>query len=282
MEIIKERLIAALNNLGLPNLDAKVYAALTYLNSVGAKELIDFVQISKPSVYDSLQKLEERGLVVKNSSKPSVYTAVSPNVAIEIISREFSLAKETALDELNHLIQSQKRREENDAIWTVFGDRNIRHKIRDMIHSAEDYIICLMGERYIPLFDNIEISAPLTLYIVSDNPDITQRTEEIFPKNNTSIKHLSISRLNDFRPHKIKKRRNPELMEFCNLFEIIIDGKETLSIPPIRTNKLTGLHSSIDIMIYLAIDRIENISGLEIKIPVKNKKQSSHKRSDDL
>lgn len=272
MEFIKERLLTALNNLGLPNLDARVFAALTYLNSVGAKELIDFVQISKPSVYDSLQKLEERGLVVKNSSKPSVYTAVSPNVAIEIINREFSQAKEIALDELKQLIQSQKSKEEYDAIWTVFGERNIRPKIRDMISSAEDYIICLMGEKYTPLFENIEISAQLFLYIISDDPDITYDAQEKLGKCNASITHIPTSKINDFRPPSTKKPKVPGLMEFCNLFEIIIDGKETLSIPPIRTNKLTGLHSSIDIMIYLAIDRMENISGLDLKISGKKRK----------
>ncbi|WP_319580283.1 helix-turn-helix domain-containing protein [uncultured Methanospirillum sp.] len=273
MEIVTQRLITALNNMGLPNLDAKVYAALVYLNSVGAKELIDFVEISKPSVYDSLQKLEERGLVVKNSYKPSIYTAVSPNLAIEIINREYDQAKEVALEELQHLIQSQKIKEENDAIWTVFGERNIRPKIREMIHSAEDYIICLMGERYIPLFEDLEIFAPLTLYIVSNDPDISSRVEEKLGKSNTSVTSIPISEIVKGMPHSTKKEQSPELMDISNLFEIIIDDKETLSIPPIRTNKLTGLHSSIDLMLYVAIDRMEMISGLAIHTPGKKKRK---------
>lgn len=267
MEIVKERLITALNHLGLPNLDAKVYAALVYLNSVGVKELIDFVQISKPSVYDSLQKLEGRGLVVKNSSKPSVYTAVSPNIAIEILNREFSLAKEIVLDELNILIRSQRSKEESDAVWTVFGERNIRPKIREMISSAEDSIICLMGEKYIPLFENIEISALLTLYIVSNDPTITSKVKEKLGKSNASITYIPVSNIAESMPHSNKKENNPELTDLCNLFEIIIDNKESLSIPPMRMNKLTGLHSSIDLMISIAIERIEMISRLTIIPP---------------
>ena len=273
MEIITQRLITALTHLGLSNLDAKVFAALVYLNSVGVKDLIDFVQISKPSVYDCLQKLEDRGLVVKNSSKPSVYTALSPNVAIEILNLEYSQAKETALEELKYLIQSQKRKEENDAIWTVFGERSIRHKIREMISSAEDYIICLMGESYLPLFENLEFSAPLTLYIVSNDSEISQKVKEKFGRWNASITYIPISSINEFIIPPTKKEKKPELIEFKNLFEIVIDNKETLSIPPMRTNKLTGLHSSIDLMIYLAIDRMEMISGLEIKPPGRNKKR---------
>ncbi|PWR73069.1 TrmB family transcriptional regulator [Methanospirillum lacunae] len=264
MEIIKERLINALNHLGLPNLDAKVYAALLYLNSVGAKELIDFVLISKPSVYDSLQKLEERGLVVKNSYKPSVYTAVSPNVALEILSKDFSQAKDIAQDELEYLIKTQKTKEENDAIWTVFGERNIRHKIRDMLNSAEDYIICLMGERYIPLFENLDISASMTLFIISDNPNLPQELEEKYGNWGASITYINSSSLKHFPPGSTKKEKNPNFMELNNLFEIIIDNKETLAVPPIRMNKLTGLHSTIDYMIYIAIERIEFISGFVI------------------
>ena len=174
---------------------------------------------------------------------------------------------------LKYLIQSQKRKEENDAIWTVFGERSIRHKIREMISSAEDYIICLMGESYLPLFENLEFSAPLTLYIVSNDSEISQKVKEKFGRWNASITYIPISSINEFIIPPTKKEKKPELIEFKNLFEIVIDNKETLSIPPMRTNKLTGLHSSIDLMIYLAIDRMEMISGLEIKPPGRNKKR---------
>ncbi|MDD1730395.1 MAG: hypothetical protein LUQ50_15175, partial [Methanospirillum sp.] len=147
---------------------------------------------------------------------------------------------------------------------------------REMISTAEHYIICIMGERYLPLFENIDVSAPLTLYLISNNPNISQIVEEKLGKLSTSVIYVPMSGINKLAFPPPKKKKLVEFTDFDNIFEIIVDDKETLSIPPLRMNKLTGLHSSTDFMIYMAIDRMEAISGLLIKPPEKKKNSRLH------
>ncbi len=78
MESISASLVKSLNDLGLSNYEASVYAALVLYDNAEAKDLVDFLSISKPSVYETLDHLAEMGLAVKRVSKPARYSAVSP------------------------------------------------------------------------------------------------------------------------------------------------------------------------------------------------------------
>lgn len=259
MEMISSRLITALQTLGLPHLDAKVYTALFFLNSVGAKELIDFIDISKPSVYESLQKLEERGFVLKSNTKPAVFTAVSPRVTIDILTQEHSRAAEIALEEFESLQKSRKIPEESDAIWTVFGEKNVEPKIRDMLSSATVRIDCLMGERYLSLFANLKIRAPLTLYILAEDDTIITKAEEILLGITSSVTFIPLHSMTPLGPPILKKKKKSEFFDPRNIFELIIDDWETLSIPPMKMTKTTGLHSTTDVLVSLALDRMQTI-----------------------
>ena len=83
MNSIPADLIKSLNDLGLSNYEANVYASLVLYDNAEAKELIDFLKISKPSVYEALDRLAEMGLAVKRISKPARYSAISPDMAID-------------------------------------------------------------------------------------------------------------------------------------------------------------------------------------------------------
>ncbi len=258
-EMISSRLITALNQMGLPHHDAMVYSALVFFKSVGAKDLIGFVRISKPSVYESLERLVDRGLVVKKDSKPAIFTPVSPQVAIDILIRENSRASETALQELEVLARTEINIGENDAIWTVFGEKNVEHKIREMISSAQHHIECMMGEKYLSLFENLKIHAPVSINLISDNSAIIRRAEEILSGTQVSISFLEMKKMEGFGPGQRKERRELKYFDMSNSFELIIDDRETLSIPPIQMSKTTGLHSTNEVLVYIASDRMRSI-----------------------
>lgn len=245
--------------MGLPHLDAKVFAALIFLNTSGAKELIGFVQISKPSVYESLQRLEERGLVVKMDVKPALFSPVSPRVAIDILVRENTRAADIAYEELIALAHNGRNNEENDAIWTVFGPKNIEHQIREMISVAEDKIECMMGEKYLSLFENQNINASLFLRIISESPEIVQSADEILKGTHHSITFLPLNKMEELGFPLGRKERKLKFFDLRNSFELIIDNRETLSIPPLHMNKTTGLYSTNEVLVCIASDRMQSI-----------------------
>lgn len=259
MEVISTRLTSALVQMGLSNHDARVYAALVYFHSVGAKDLIDFVQISKPSVYESLQRLVDRGLADKKNAKPAIYTPVSPRVAVDILTHEYSHASEIALGELEKVTESRTNTEENDAIWTVYGEKSVEHKIREMLSSAKHHILCFIGEKYLPLFSGLSPSIKVTIYLISDNPDILHLADKVLKGSDASITLVPIEKIFKLNFHFENEAGKMRYFNLLNSFELIIDNRETLSIPPIEMDKMTGLHSINEGMVIIAKERMEMI-----------------------
>jgi sugar-specific transcriptional regulator TrmB len=255
--MISSRLISALVRMGLSNHDARVYAALVYFHSVGAKDLIDYVQISKPSVYESLQRLVDRGLADKKSAKPALYTPVSPRVAVDVLTHELHQAAETALEELGTLSEVRKNIEENDAIWTVYGEKSVEHKIREMLTSAQDRIVCFLGEKYLPLFAGLSLRARTTMYLISKNQEIINTAEEILKAADASVTLVPMEKMMEFGFHSKKTGEHLKYLNLGNSFELIIDEREILSIPPIEMDKITGLHSLSEVMVFIAQERMD-------------------------
>jgi sugar-specific transcriptional regulator TrmB len=261
MDMISTRLIVALNQMGLSHHDAKVYASLVYFNSVGAKDLIDFIQISKPSVYESLQRLQDRGLVIKKSTKPAIFTPVSPRVAIDILIRENSKASEIALKELELLSKSRRNIEDNDAIWTVYGEKSVEHKIREMFTAARDHILCVMGDKYLPFLSALPITTPITMYLISNNPETVHQAEEMLKGTKASVTLLPMEKMISLGFHSGKKPVDLKYFNLINSFEIIIDDRETLSIPPLEMDKTTGLYSVNEVIVFISKERMQSIIG---------------------
>ncbi len=49
------------------------------------------------------------------------------------------------------------RTEQEEALWTIYGDANIGYKIRDLFGKAKKQIQCMIGERYLPFMENIRM-----------------------------------------------------------------------------------------------------------------------------
>lgn len=259
MEIISTRLIDALTKMGLSHHEARVYAALVYFNSVEAKQLIDFVQISKPSVYESLQRLQEYGLVNKKNAKPAIFTPVSPRVAVDILTRENVKASEIAYTELDKISKIRKNTDEEDTIFTVYGEKSVEHKIKEMISSAKKHILCVMGEKYLPLFSHLNTTTSAMLYIISGDPDTFNFDNEILKKNRISI---SVIGSQSILEKELKSKEHFTKFKYFNLmnvFNIIVDDRETLFIPPLETVKTTGLYSVNEVIVYMVQEKIRNM-----------------------
>ena len=138
MNSIPADLIKSLNDLGLSNYEANVYASLVLYDNAEAKErLIDFLKISKPSVYEALDRLAEMGLAVKRISKPARYSAISPDMAITLLLDKHLLAGEQALEALRLLEKEKVRTDKEDALWTIYGDTNIEYKNPGTFQESE-------------------------------------------------------------------------------------------------------------------------------------------------
>jgi len=245
MRTFPASLVKALNNLGLSNYEASVYAALVLFDNAEAKEIIEFLGISKPSVYEALDHLEERGLAVKRITKPARYSAISPDMAIDLLMDKHRKAADQALEVLRALEKEKVRTDKEDALWTIYGDKNIEYKIRELFGKAKQQISCMIGERYVPFIENIKIrDVSLQLIVISDDPELEGKLKKIFPGKKTKIHVISSEQFKvppPFAPPEFEEIHN--LMKVENVLELIVDDEELLMVPPFISGSFSVLNT---------------------------------------
>ena len=245
MENIPSDLVKALNDLGLSNYEANVYAALVLYENAEAKEIIDFLSISKPSVYEALDHLAEMGLAVKRVSKPALYSAVSPEMAISLLMDKHRKAADLALAALKTLEKKKVKTATEDALWTIYGDANIEYKIRDLFGKAKRQITCMIGERFLPVVRQCKIrNIPLQLIVISDDPDLETQLRVSFPGKDRDIRVISTERFRTpppFAPPGFEEIHKLTTIE--NTLELNIDNEEILMIPPFISGSVSVLNT---------------------------------------
>jgi sugar-specific transcriptional regulator TrmB len=234
MEGISSALIKSLNDLGLSNYEARVYSTLVLYDNAEAKEIIEFLSISKPSVYEALDRLAEMGLAVKRFSKPARYSAISPEMAIDLLMDKHRKAADLALAALRTLEKEKVRTDKEDALWTIYGDTNIEYKIRDLFGKAKKHIECVIGDRYLPFIENIKIQdIRVRLIVISETPGLAEKLRRMFPVKNAEIHVISPERFHTpppFAPPEFLEAK--KFMNFENVLEINVDDEELVMIPP--------------------------------------------------
>jgi sugar-specific transcriptional regulator TrmB len=244
MRTIPATLVKALNDLGLSNYEASVYAALVLYDNAEAKEIIEFLGISKPSVYEVLDHLEEMGLAVKRITKPARYSAISPEMAIDLLMDKHRKAAEQALAALRALEKEKVRTDKEDALWTIYGDANIEYKIRDLFSRAKHQISCTIGERYLPFIENIKIKdVSLRLIVISDDAALPGKLQELFPGKKADIHIISPEQFKvpPFAPPEFDDAS--KFMNFDNILELIVDDEELLMVPPFISGSVSVLNT---------------------------------------
>lgn len=234
MDSIPPALISSLNTLGLTNDEARVYATLVLLDHAEAKEIVEHLSLSKPSVYKALENLDARGLAVKQRSKPARYRAISPEMALSILMRDQENAQDQALSALKKLEQENVRTDRADALWTIYGDANIEYKMKELFKKAKNTISCVVGDRYIQFLENVtDRDIHLHLILLSSSPGLPEKMRKKFQGKDVEIHIIPLERLSSPPPGialpEIGKAWN--YLKFENVLEVNIDDDELLVSP---------------------------------------------------
>jgi|SRR5271157_509239 len=244
MDRISIKLIKSLKTLGLSDYEARVYSALVMHDHAEAKELVEFLDISKPSVYESLQNLEDKGLVVIANSKPATYKAVSPEMAIKLLMDVHETAAIESLETLKELEKEKIDNTEADSLWSIYGKANIEYKVEEILKNATKSVYCVMSARYLPQIERLAGKGlSFELIILSDEPGIKKRVETILKNDRLKLAILSPSSIKNsewLEPDLLKMVAD---MDLDNLLELLVDDREFLSIPPIGDTH-SGLYTT--------------------------------------
>lgn len=136
-----------LQKLGLNLSEAKVYLTLLKLGRAQAGEISKKSQINRTTIYDSLERLIERGLVTYIiSANKKIFRPVKPDVLIEKIKETEKIATEL-LPELEDLYKKSKEKEESDIYR---GRRGIKSILWDIL-KYKQYIAFGSSGRFLEI-----------------------------------------------------------------------------------------------------------------------------------
>ncbi len=234
-----ESAVESLRNLGLTEYEAKVYTALVKIRSGTASDIHLVSGIPRSAVYGALHRLEERGVIEAQSSKPMRYRANPPEIALGKLKDNFIAESEDALVALEGIYQTQKIGVREEAIWTIIGVKNVSDKIIEMILGAQNDII--FAASY-PSFHEIAKTYPVFNNIKSD---IINRIEEGITVRVTGSQNAGLEKIaKEIRGAQV--RAFPVDRSATGGGILIVDGAEVL-IAIINENSDTGMQDIVAI-----------------------------------
>lgn len=140
----RTRAVDSLESLGLREYEAKCFVALVQLSDGTAKEVSKVASVPRSRVYDSLEKLQNRGLVDVRESNPRKYRGVSVETAIQTLRNEFTTHLETAGENLEEL-QVSPHNGDNE-FWTVSGRENVTERGHELVDDAEREVVVVLPD----------------------------------------------------------------------------------------------------------------------------------------
>jgi sugar-specific transcriptional regulator TrmB len=254
MKRISPALVTSLKTLGLFESEAKVYSALVMFKYAEAKDLVEFLDVSKPSVYESLRTLEERGLVVETNNKPLIYQAIPPEIAVRLLADVYTKAADEAVKGLQALERSDVKSKSSSALWSIYGRETVGYKIEDMVRHATVSIHCLMPDKYLRFFEPaVGRGIKIMLTVITKDPGIKKRLIKIFEKDDAIIEIITPSELIDMSARfrfsansdiAPKYMESLEQTDFGSQLMLITDDSEFLFIPPLAGEDVSALNTT--------------------------------------
>lgn len=136
--------VDALCQLGLTEYEARCFVALTRLEQGTAKEISQLSDVPRSRVYDTVERLHQRGLADVQQSDPRKYRAVSKDEAFDKLRRDYNSTIETA-DEALGRVESAETAEEK-GVWAIADADHVRDRIKILLDGADEHIHLLIAD----------------------------------------------------------------------------------------------------------------------------------------
>ncbi|PZO94830.1 TrmB family transcriptional regulator [Streptococcus halichoeri] len=136
-------LVNKMKQFGYTEAETNIYLSLVENGSMTGYEVSKKSGVPRSKVYNILETLVKKGVVLVNKSEPKNYSAISPEEFV-------SMLKQTTLSDIQFLDDhlSQIKEKEDDALlWQLDNEEAIRHKMLYMIEHANESL-------YIQIWDD--------------------------------------------------------------------------------------------------------------------------------
>ena len=138
------RAVDALDDLGLTQYEAKCFVALARMPSGTATDVSDVADVPRSRVYETLERLHDRGLVDVQQSEPRRYRAIGMARALDALRRDYRSRIETADDALR-TIDSHDRLE-TEGVWAIAEREHVAERTLVLIEDATEEVYLLVTD----------------------------------------------------------------------------------------------------------------------------------------
>ncbi|MFB6125060.1 MAG: TrmB family transcriptional regulator [Halanaeroarchaeum sp.] len=134
--------IEALEQLGLPNYEARAFVALQKLGTGTAKDVSTVADVPRSQVYGATESLETRGLIEIQHSTPKTYRPVPVDEARERLRERFERNQQRAFEYLERVENQRSASQgEQEGVWRLTGAAAIESRVRQLVADASDRIV---------------------------------------------------------------------------------------------------------------------------------------------
>jgi sugar-specific transcriptional regulator TrmB len=242
MKPISNELIESLKTLGLTEYEAKVYSALVMFDRAEVKQIYEYLDAPKPSVYQSLRSLTDKGLVQVVNAKPAIYRATPPKIAISHMMDAHKKAEGTALRDLEELEKNRVESDYPDVLWTLYGDENVEHKIEELLGKARKSVKLLLPDEFLHYLELLrEKDIVVDLIVFGDSSKTVARR---YGLKRARVHNAFNMDLSDLAPLMRYLREIPLPADRIDKFIMVsVDDEEFMYIPPIPYQTKSGITS---------------------------------------
>ncbi|MDW7731228.1 MAG: helix-turn-helix domain-containing protein [Methanolobus sp.] len=136
-------LIESLQDIGFTSYEARVFASLMKNEIATVSTLNMDSGVPSSAIYGALKKLEKKGLIEVQNTRPACYKCLPPEEAINKLKRSFEEECDNILLELGQIYRTCAEEKVEEAVWTINGVRNVTDKVIQLIGDAREEILVL-------------------------------------------------------------------------------------------------------------------------------------------
>lgn len=134
--------VDALESLGLTPYEARCFVALSQLSHGTAREIARVADVPRSRVYETMDRLRERGLIEIQRAEPLVYRSVSVDTAVSILDSQYETYVETVEQSLRQLRPTQAGTDR--AVWAISTHDGVTGRVVDLIRESTDEIVLIV------------------------------------------------------------------------------------------------------------------------------------------
>jgi len=193
-----------LKEFGLTQYEIDIYRTLLRERTLIGSKIHKISKVPHGKTYESLVKLEEKGLVTTTNTKPKEYTAINPKIAIKNLARSqiehLQKVEDSAINELEKLRNTKPTKEEiREKIKISAGKKSIFPIVLDMYETAKKEIKEIFTYEVRPFSHIVAVKSALkrgvkVRFLISKKPkDMKQVKEDV--KAGIEIRYYPIDEL---------------------------------------------------------------------------------------